>query len=106
MASQGIDLIGGKIWISSLTATAGLKKPQPGPDIRQIGPTYQRWSRKRQMPPRGRKPMAFLEIGRGICYMISTRWTGVLTKGRANVPPGASGPVMFNISQESQENIE
>jgi hypothetical protein len=50
--------------------------------------------------------MAFLEIGRGICYMISTRWTGVLTKGRANVPPGASGPVMFNISQESQENIE
>ena len=34
MASQGIDLIGGKIWVSSLAATAGLKKPQPQPDIR------------------------------------------------------------------------
>jgi hypothetical protein len=30
MASQGIDPIDGKIWISILTATAGLKKPQPG----------------------------------------------------------------------------
>jgi hypothetical protein len=29
LASQGIDLKGGKIWVSSLTATAGLKKPQP-----------------------------------------------------------------------------
>jgi hypothetical protein len=49
------------------------------------------------MPPCGRKLKAFLEFGRSISYMISTRRTGVLTKKRANVPPGAPGPDMLNI---------
>ncbi len=33
MAPRGTDLTSGKVWVSSLTATAGLRKPRPEPEV-------------------------------------------------------------------------